>query len=160
MAEVWPDWTSKQLDRRSALWTGQLRPNAVTYSLEVLYRVPGLLQNVSLHSAQPRVFVKAPALVRRPNDPEGEIPHVYWLEGDSSKGDPALCLFDAEAREWSTTDYIADTTIPWSCLWLNWYEGWVLTGKWLGSGRHAAEPSGGPSARKTREAITVGGYTS
>ncbi|RWD71691.1 MAG: hypothetical protein EOS37_11255 [Mesorhizobium sp.] len=137
MAEIWPGWpVVKSEGGDAALWSGTLRPNATTYQVDVFYKPPSLLQNVSVRRAQPRVYVRKPQLVRRPGDPEGIIPHVYWPKGDPEAGDPSLCLFDPEGKEWSTDDYLAETTIPWSALWLNWYEGWLVTGKWLGSGRH------------------------
>jgi hypothetical protein len=47
-----------------------------------------------------------------------------------------LCLFDAEANEWTPFHMIAETTIPWTLDWLACYEGWRATGAWTGGGRH------------------------
>ena len=39
-------------------------------------------------------------------------------------------------REWDANDLIADTTIHWAAQWLYFYEGWLVTKKWRGGGRH------------------------
>lgn len=135
MAATWPQWSVRRLSDDGAEWTGDLRPNAIEYGIRIRYRVHGLLRNVSVFDVQPRVYVDSPALVRKPGNPEGDLPHVYWPV-DRSRHEPSLCLFDPKAGEWSTCDAIADTTVPWTALWLNWYEGWRITGRWLGSGRH------------------------
>lgn len=150
MAELWPGWSVKRLSGQGAEWSGTLRPNRTEYQLRVRYRVPELLLTLTVLQAQPRVYVDWPALQEKPGNPEGRIPHVYWPVSDPN-GQPSLCLFDPEAREWGSGEYIADTTIPWAALWLNWYEGWLITGKWLGSGRHARRSADGRREPKRLE---------
>ena len=82
---------------------------------------------------QPRVRVLAPVLKRRSGDPQGALPHVYWDDAEN----PALCLFDPEAGEWTPMCLLAETTVPWTADWLACYEGWRATGLWAGGGRHA-----------------------
>ena len=95
-----------------------------------------VLENLTLHDAQPRVQVLKPLLERHPDYEEGPIPHVYWSNDD--KVEPYLCLFSPTLREWDINDLIADTTIHWAAQWLYFYEGWLVTKKWRGGGRHAA----------------------
>jgi hypothetical protein len=36
---------------------------------------------------------------------------------------------------------IATTILPWTALWLYYYELWLDTGKWLGPSSHATDPN-------------------
>jgi len=155
MAEVWPKWTVRRLSDNGAEWSGTLRPNRIEYALRMRYRVWPLLVNKTVFQVQPRVYVDNPALVRRPGNPEGVLPHVYWPGGDTN-GESTLCLFDPKGREWSSNDYLADTTVPWSGFWLNWYECWRITGQWLGSGRHERNTGEGGHEPKRREDEALG----
>lgn len=56
------------------------------------------------------------------------IPHLY--------PDGSLCLCYPNYNEWSAEDLWADTLIPWTCLWLYFFELWLATGEWLGGGIH------------------------
>lgn len=57
-----------------------------------------------------------------------KLPHVYK--------DNNLCLFYPRNKEWTKYDYIADKIIPWTSLWLYYYEVWKVTGEWEGGGKH------------------------
>lgn len=78
----------------------------------------------------PQVFVTQPSL-REIADAgtikERKLPHVYPRDGDP------LCLFTGLA-EWNSSKLIARTTVPWTCLWLQFFEVWVITNTWEGSG--------------------------
>jgi hypothetical protein len=89
--------------------------------------------------------VLSPPLRRRIGDPEGELPHVYYLDD----GDVILCMLDPGSNEWSPLDRLAETTVPWIIDWLASYEGWRATGRWTGSGRHV-EQSRIPYAARAR----------
>ena len=134
MSRQWPGF--KVIDRfdRGACWEGVLAPDKREYVVQVKYRVPLVIENISLLNAQPRVQVIRPALERHPDNEEGPLPHVYKCTGDSSVR--YLCLFDPSEREWSCDDLIADTTMFWAVEWLYFYEGWLITKKWHGGGRH------------------------
>ena len=56
------------------------------------------------------------------------VPHMY--------SDGSLCLYYPKYNEWSYTDSWAETLIPWTSLWLFYYEIWIETGEWLGGGIH------------------------
>lgn len=104
------------------VWRGTLRPTPMSaiYTVRLEYTF-GLF---------PQVFVVDPPLRTRGDDP---IPHRY--------GSGALCLYTPGG--WSSRDYIATTIIPWTALWLYYYELWHITGEWLGGGEHpgAVEPT-------------------
>ena len=44
----------------------------------------------------------------------------------------SLCLVNPTVRPWRSGDLVAKLTLPWSALWLYYYEGWLNTGIWYG----------------------------
>jgi hypothetical protein len=111
---------------------GPVRPQYTKHVLEIRYQI----------DAFPEVRVISPALIRLPNNSEGQLPHVY-----PPVDDPTLCLFDPCEDEWSATTTIASTTVPWALDWLACYELWLMTGRWTGGGRHVGPAE--PIARET-----------
>lgn len=105
----------------AAVWQGGLTPTALsdTYRVRIGYR----------SGTSPEVSVIEPRLRRR--DETEPIPHTYI--GDY------LCLYRPKYREWLPTLFIADTIVPWTSLWLYYYEVWHATGEWLGGGEHPVE---------------------
>jgi hypothetical protein len=97
-----------------ALWVGTLQPTEISseFRVRVAYRIGDV----------PRVFV-VPQVV------DG-APHVYW------KDDGRLCLYYPKDGGWRRDMIIAETIIPWTALWLRYYELWLDTGKWLGPSPH------------------------
>lgn len=59
------------------------------------------------------------------------IPHLY--------PNGSLCLYYPDYNEWNVEELWADTLIPWTCLWLYFFELWLVTGEWLGGGIHPGE---------------------
>ncbi len=101
-----------------ARWEGRLRPldAAHDYLVNISYRL----------KRPPAVHVFEPSLVRNKN---GEpVPHRY--------SDGGLCLYYPKYGEWRAHMSIAETIVPWTCLWLYHYEVWLATGEWLGGGIH------------------------
>ncbi|WP_420965301.1 hypothetical protein [Bradyrhizobium sp. B120] len=135
MAECWPGFKVVDKGESHVEWNGTLAPDKREHLVRVRHRIPMVLEDVSLHDAQPRVQVLKPLLERHPDYEEGPIPHVYWSRSDAA-AEPYLCLFSPTLREWDINDLIADTTIHWAAQWLYFYEGWLVTKKWRGGGRH------------------------
>jgi hypothetical protein len=104
--------------RAEAIWRGTLQPRTTspTYRVEVRYRVGKI----------PRVRVLRPALV-------AGAPHLY--------GDGTLCLYWPREWIWHSYELIAETIIPWTGLWLYFYELWLDTGEWLGPSSHQTQAS-------------------
>jgi hypothetical protein len=108
----------------SLLWQGRLRPTAVSREYLVTIKMdprPGI----------PLCYVIEPGLHRLVAEsrlPGRKLPHVYYLHGDP------LCLFTASLGEWLPGDSIADTTVPWASIWLHYFEVWLATNTWEGSG--------------------------
>ncbi len=73
----------------------------------------------------PEVTLTSPEIKRR----NGKLPpHLL----DSKK--KTLCLYYYKFNEWSQSQLISRTIIPWITLWLYYYEHWLMAGKWLGGG--------------------------
>lgn len=98
-------------------WIGVLQPTPLSekYTIKIRY---------SLNDS-PKVWVLSPILTPRDGVP---IPHTY--------GENRLCLYLPGAGEWSSDMLIAKTIVPWTSLWLYYYEMWHATGEWLGGGVH------------------------
>jgi hypothetical protein len=111
----WPMFNSRI---RNGLLTcrGQLAPDAAcaTYDVSITYR----------GGDKPEVRVLEPQLRRRSDDEP--IPHMYEHE--------RLCLYLPGVREWTPGKQIATTIVPWTSLWLFFYEVWLATGEWMGGG--------------------------
>lgn len=60
---------------------------------------------------------------------EGKYPH-HKYECDNA-GHPRLCVYYPAYKEWNSTMDIATSFIPWVVTWLNTYEYWLITGKWI-----------------------------
>jgi hypothetical protein len=99
-------------------WAGELQPTDLSefYRVAIQYRL----------GIRPKVNVLRPQLRDRGN---GEsIPHLF--------PDRSLCLYLINSGEWTPEVAIAETTVPWACLWLYHYEVWRATGEWMGGGVH------------------------
>lgn len=121
-----PDSNFKYHGGSWLVWRGKVQPHPLSerYTITIRYK----LRN------RPGVFVISPRL--RSRNGQG-IPHTF--SGDE------LCLFRFKHLEWNGRMWIADTILPWTSLWLYYYEVWLATGEWLGGGEH---PEGGQKSRK------------
>ena len=97
---------------------GHVQPTirSQVYTFELKYKL----------GEMPNVKILSPELIK--NSKGENIPHMYI--GNK------LCLFRPKYFEFCSSDYIADTIIPWISLWLYYYEIWHLTNEWLGGGEH------------------------
>lgn len=76
----------------------------------------------------PKVFIEQPDLIdlaagRR-------LPHVY------EQHPPRLCLYLPGTEEWHPGLRLDQTVVPWTSLWLFYFEDWLATGQWNGGGMH------------------------
>ncbi len=104
--------------RNKAYWIGCLQPTtlSLSYKIKIEYKI----------GYYPRVFVLSPSLELR--NGETKIPHTYAIN------EP--CVYWPESNEWSARKIIAETIVPWTSLWLFYYEIWHVIGKWFGRGVH------------------------
>jgi len=98
-------------DERSIEWRGTLCPRpGCDYTVRIKYQ----------GRKSPKVFLIDPEVDER-------CPHIWR--------DKSLCLFwsyDPENRGWQPDSWIAETIIPWTAVWLHYYELWLETGEWRG----------------------------
>jgi len=104
--------------RNRLIVKGELRPTARSSSYRFLLRY-------SLWST-PKIRIVSPKLSR--NSKNEPIPHMYFQK--------RLCLYQPKYREFRSSDLLSKTIIPWSSLWLYYYELWHITCEWLGGGEH------------------------
>ena len=101
-------------------WEFDIRPSVIgrTYRIRITYK----------NWDFPNVIVLSPDL----NQLAGNrfLPHVY------STKPVRLCLHYPESDEWTFEKSIAETIVPWSYLWLTYFEHWLATDEWLGGGKH------------------------
>ncbi len=147
MAFQWPGFKVVEQTDRTVMWEGLLAPDKRAHLVRIGYRRPNLLENITLHDAQPRVQVINPLLEPHADYEQGPIPHVYPSAATPSM--PFLCLFSPARREWSITDLIAETTVFWTSEWLYFYEGWLVTKMWRGGGRHPPQHGDGAKRLET-----------
>lgn len=111
-----PQFSCKVFSHRKVSWVGTIQPTEIsyTYDVRIIYE----------SFKRPKIQIIRPKL----NLPNGKIklPHVYIKD--------ELCLYYPKYGEWNSQKYIAETIIPWISLWLFYYEGWLMTGKWFGGG--------------------------
>ncbi len=110
--------------RRGELnWEFDARPTPLgrSYRLCIRFKNP----------KSPEVFVLSPDLNELASGKS--LPHVY-----SSKP-VRLCLHFPSYDEWTLDKSISETIVPWSYLWLVYFEHWLATGDWQGGGKHPGE---------------------
>lgn len=117
-------------DNGSASWRGPVKPSGMSesYDIRILYEMGN----------SPKVTVVTPELHERADGQA--IPHVYTGK--------RLCLYLPNSGEWSPRKLISETIVPWTSLWLFYYEIWHATGTWAGGGVHPTpkqEPSMKPA---------------
>lgn len=136
----WP-FRSEIVGDDLGLWHGRVYGLSQGYEISIIYVRRHFQAGFEYsHSWFPEVRVISPALTRRREAPDEEIPHLY-----DEDGDPQLCLFDPAENGWSGAQAIAATTIPWTAEWLRFYEAWHATGVWHGGGRPHRAPHPAPA---------------
>jgi hypothetical protein len=101
-------------------WEFDARPTPLSrsYRVRIRYR----------QRRSPEVFVLKPHL---PTLADGKkLPHVY------QEDPPRLCLYLPGNGEWSPSMRLSETIVPWSVLWLYYFEDWLSAGEWRGGGVH------------------------
>lgn len=90
-------------------WNGTLQPfpTSPPYGVRITYSMP----------TAPSVSIVFPEL-------RADAPHLY--------PDGSLCLYYPLDFSWTPDKLIACTIVPWTALWLAFYELWLETGQWHG----------------------------
>lgn len=99
------------------MWRGTLQPreSAPAYRILLCYKM----------GHAPKVWVTWPKLAP-------DAPHLYSGEH--------LCLYWPKEWVWQPDELIARTVLPWTALWLYYYELWLDSGEWHGPSSHGAAP--------------------
>jgi len=149
MRNRWPGFRCATLSDGSMRWIGELRPLAQSYDVSIVFGPPlestlemhihltvtGGVPRRDMHRMFPVVQVLRPQLhLPQTTKDISAFPHVY--RNPRNEAASPLCLFDPRRGEWTYSDLIAETTVPWTADWLCCYEGWLATGCWLGGGSH------------------------
>ena len=122
---------------RGMYWKGYIRPKPVCqkYLIQIDYTL----------GKRPDVTVISPQLIRRYDD---RIPHMFEQK--------RLCLFDFKNNNWRPVMRFDKTIIPWTSMWLFYYELWHATGEWLGGGAHPSTAASKKKVTKYRNVRTGG----
>lgn len=105
------------------VWNFDAQPNPLCR----VYRIQIRLKRLG----SPSVIVLNPNLSKLAGN--RHLPHVY------SSTPVRLCLNFPKNNEWTLHKSIADTIVPWTYLWLAYFEHWLATDEWLGGGKHPGE---------------------
>ena len=109
---------------------GELTPTELTWRFDVrpgpLSRTYAVRLRYGIGSS-PDMFVDRPGL--RSLSGDRCPPHLYH--------DPdRLCLYMPGIGEWDPTKRLDQTVVPWTYLWLEYFEDWLATDVWRGGGNH------------------------
>lgn len=122
MRKLHPRILGERMGDGCLIWQGPVQARQKVYGLSIVWW-PGRID-------RPYVQVRQPTLRPRTGATFEDIPHLMFDSDQPERS--GLCLFDPEGREWTPGDLIAETTVPWACEWLHYYELWHMTGRWLG----------------------------
>jgi hypothetical protein len=79
-------------------------------------------------NGHPDVYIDSPDLrVLASGNP---LPHVY------SQDERRLCLYLPSSGQWNPEMLLTNTIVPWTSLWLIYFEAWLWSGEWQGGGEH------------------------
>lgn len=92
-------------------------PSSIEYTIKLLAKQNSKAVNIFVINPKINLYVNGK-----------KVPHLY--------SDGSLCLYYPKYNELSYVDSWAKTLIPWTSLWLFYYEVWKETGEWLGGGIH------------------------
>lgn len=117
-------------------WLMAVQPTALarTYRACITY-LPG---------ETPSVQIVEPSLELLANG--RALPHVY-------RSPLRLCLYLPGAGEWKATKRLDQTIVPWTYLWLYYFEDWLGTDDWKGGGRHPGQEPETPQNRALRRSV-------
>ncbi len=110
---------------------GRLRGNALSWVFPATPTVLSRCYDARIEYQQgksPEVFIDAPDLTLLA---EGQpLPHVY------AESPTRLCLYLPGSGQWNDWMRLDLTMVPWTALWLFYFEEWLCSGAWAGGGQH------------------------
>jgi hypothetical protein len=111
------------MKRERLFWQYVTQPTALgrEYTIRITYQL----------GKRPEILVMDPNLIELAGD--RRIPHLYQQDP------PSLCLYMPAKREWTPMTRIDQTIVPWTVLWLFYFEEWLDSNEWKGGGEHPAK---------------------
>lgn len=125
-----------KLSNNKLTWRFQAQPTPLsrTYDVRLEYASTGT----------PDVFVDGPDLQLLAE--ERSLPHIYH--------DPTrLCLYMPGTGQWSPTKRLDQTIVPWTFIWLYYFEEWLESDEWKGGGKHPGDDPVSPRNRQLRRML-------
>lgn len=80
--------------------------------------------------SSPDVYVEDPDITYLADG--HDLPHVYH-------NPLRLCLYMPSTGQWQRTKRIDQTIVPWTYVWLFYFEDWLTFGEWNGGGKHPGD---------------------
>jgi hypothetical protein len=102
------------------VWSYEAQPTPLSrsYKVRISYRLDD----------RPEILVTEPDLIGLAGG--RRLPHVYQQDP------PLLCLYRSKNGDWTPRMRIDETIVPWTALWLFYFEDWLTTSEWKGGGEH------------------------
>lgn len=100
-------------------WTYDVQPVPLSRRYQVRIDLP--------RSGAPNVFVVNPNIEVLAGG--RNIPHVY-------RNPLRLCLHMPKTGQWTPAKRLDNTIVPWTALWLFYFEDWLASDDWKGEGIH------------------------
>jgi hypothetical protein len=139
------------------IWEGSLRSFQREYRVRIFWHRWWPDNPFDVGHDKPKVLVLDPPLQPRDDQP---LDHVY------RRTQPVwICPFDPKAKDWDSSQAIADTIIPFAVQWLCSYELWRVSGEWPAPGRHvesqcqnetSSSSPGRPALNSTAAFVRIG----
>lgn len=123
---------------------GRLGGNVLTWRHQVSPTVFSRAYDARIEYRQdrsPQVYIDGPDLTALANG--RRLPHVY------NQFPSRLCLFLPGSAQWGPWRRLDQTVVPWTALWLLYFEEWLVSDSWAGGGLHPPEHVG--SGRRLRK---------
>jgi hypothetical protein len=108
----------------SFAWTYETTPSALSRSYRIRIEMD--------HDLWPDVFVEDPDLGELAGG--RSLPHIY-------PNPTRLCLYLPGTTEWQPWMRLDQTVVPWTALWLFYFEDRLASDEWKGGGQHPPETS-------------------
>jgi hypothetical protein len=114
---------SGNLQRGRLTWEYEVQPTLLsrTYTVRITYRV----------DERPQIVVRRPNLIDLAHP--RRLPHVYRQDP------PLLCLYMTGKGDWTRKMRLDQTIVPWTALWLFFFEEWLASNEWKGGGEHPGD---------------------
>jgi hypothetical protein len=110
---------------------GQVRGNVLTWKCPIAPTPLSRLYAARFEyrqGASPEVFIDDPDLKLLSDG--RRLPHVY------EQCPTRLCLYLPGSGEWASWKRLDQTIVPWTALWLLYFEEWLVSNEWAGGGLH------------------------